>query len=203
MTKAALQVLSSRLQPGSQVLAVAVADGLEIGNLQFSLFFNSHKVFLFPPIRCLSACMAKLVAPYGHVFGITHEENTTDFAKAKKTLNSPEISRLIPPRAYSFTSVTNPLDGLPEQAPFDAIYVSKAVKGMLVLVCVVIVDAHPQAVSPKWVSQLKPGGLMSVPLLTEEGNNKQKLMLVEKGFDGSDERIFLDEVPVSFEVLWV
>jgi len=43
---------------------------------------------------------------------------------------------------------------------------------------------------------------MSVPLLTEEGN-KQQLMLVEKGFDGSDERIFLEEVPVSFEVLWV
>jgi len=102
--------------------------------------------------------MAKLVAPYGHVFGITHEENTTEFAKAKKTLNSPEISRLIPPRTYSLTSVTNPLDGLPEQAPFDAIYVSKAVKGMLVLMCVVTVDAFFLTPPPKWCL---PNGLVS------------------------------------------
>lgn len=73
--------------------------------------------------------MTALVAPRGHVYALVVDES--DIPRLRKKLQAKQYAELLPASSYSFYPATKVFDGLPEQGPYDAIHVAKAVKSML------------------------------------------------------------------------
>ena len=102
------------------------------------------------------ACV--LAAMGAKVFSIERQRNL--FFKTQKILEQ------LPFRVKLFLG--DGFEGLPTYAPFDRI----------------IITAGAPCIPPKLIEQLKPGGLMVIPLDTQEAGH-QKMLRIEKQADGS------------------
>ncbi|KAL6065408.1 Protein-L-isoaspartate(D-aspartate) O-methyltransferase [Balamuthia mandrillaris] len=133
----------------------------------------------------LAACVAQLVGNEswrrrGHCFVTDSEERRLKAAKDSMMRHYPELSK-----AVSFHYEPDPTDGLNEQAPYDAIHIGYAVK--------------TKALNRKWLSQLKDGGVMTLPIVKQDGS--QTLHVLKK-HNALDEPNTIDsEAPVHYPVL--
>jgi len=126
-----LELLKDNLKPGSIALDVGSGSGY------------------------LTAAMANMVAPTGHVYGVEHIKELVQ-SSIKAVEADPKTAKIITLKA------TDGRLGYPDAAPFDAIHVGAASPNV------------PKAL----VEQLRVGGRMVIPVGPQHGD--QYLLLVEK-----------------------
>lgn len=102
----------------------------------------------------LSACMAHMVGPDGDVFGIDSDWNVVE--SATRNMMNFKVTKHYLQHGLLTLKVGDGREGLPTKAPFDAIHVGVAV----------------EAIPPALVKQLRPGGMMVLPLINDINNKK-------------------------------
>eukprot|EP00123_Amoebidium_parasiticum_P021240 comp6392_c0_seq1/m.2190 comp6392_c0_seq1/g.2190 ORF comp6392_c0_seq1/g.2190 comp6392_c0_seq1/m.2190 type:complete len:256 (-) comp6392_c0_seq1:87-854(-) len=107
----------------------------------------------------LAACMALMVGPSGRVHGLEHIPQLVEWSIANAKKGNPDLLN-----TNLFFHVGDGFKGLPEHAPYDAIHVGAAAP----------------VIPPVLVEQLKPGGMMVIPV----GTVMQELVLVTKQASG-------------------
>jgi len=132
-----LELLEGHLKPGARALDVGSGSGY------------------------LLAVMAEMVKPGGKVFGIEHIPELVEFSV--KNLRKHNGALLEDGTIH--VQVADGFNGLPEQAPFNAIHVGAAAPEI------------PQAL----IDQLAPGGRLVIPV----GKYMQELLQVDKLADGT------------------
>ncbi|KAG9511359.1 Protein-L-isoaspartate(D-aspartate) O-methyltransferase, partial [Fragariocoptes setiger] len=114
----------------------------------------------------LTACMALMVGPNGKVFGLEHIPELVE--RSKKNLNKDQPSLISSGRVEIL--LRDGRNGLPEEAPFDAIHVGAAAPEL----------------PTKLIEQLKIGGRLVTPVMmpTILDTRNQSFQIIDKTKDG-------------------
>jgi len=135
-----LELLRENLRPGSKALDIGSGSGY------------------------LSACMAAMVGPTGHVVGIEHMCELADWSVENIKKANPELEK------YITILCADGRKGYPDMAPYDAIHVGAA----------------SPSVPETLLEQLKVGGRLVIPV----GDEDQSLWVIQRVREGKDRDAF-------------